>query len=115
MLARPYGQLPSRFGQERALWQDVWNEPFDRSRMVADLAQPLAVQARTGLPLYCGEFGCYYKTPRPLRLAWYADMMSVFEQFDIAWANWDYKGSFGIVTVDGQETGVAEMLLSQAQ
>jgi len=97
---------------QRALWKDEWNEPFDRSTMVADLAQPLAVQQRTGLPLYCGEFGCYYKTPQPIRLAWYADMMATFKEYGIAWANWDYKGSFGIVTVDRQDTGIAEVLLS---
>jgi endoglucanase len=91
---------------------DEWNTPFDRSQMVADLAQPLAVRARTGLPLYCGEFGCYEKTPQAIRLAWYRDMMQTFEEFDIAWANWDYKGSFGIVTHEGQDTGIAEVLLA---
>ena len=44
--------------------------------------------------------------------AWYADMMATFAEYDIAWANWDYKGSFGIVTADGQDTGLAEVLLS---
>jgi endoglucanase len=91
---------------------EAWNAPFDRSTMVADLAQPLAVRERTGLPLYCGEFGCYVKTPQPIRLAWYVDMMATFKQFGIAWANWDYKGSFGIVTADGRDTGLAEVLLS---
>jgi endoglucanase len=88
-----------------------WNAPFDRSRMVTDLAQPLAVRERTGLPLYCGEFGCYEKTPQAIRLAWYHDIIQTFKEHDIAWANWDYKGSFGIVTADGQDTGIAEVLL----
>jgi hypothetical protein len=39
-------------------------------------------------------------------------MMAVFRQFGIAWANWDYKGSFGIVTVDERDAGLAEVLLS---
>jgi endoglucanase len=91
---------------------DEWNAPFDRSRMVADLAQPLAVRARTGLPLYCGEFGCYEKTPQAIRLAWYRDIMQTLKEHDIAWANWDYKGSFGIVTNGGRDTGIAEVLLA---
>lgn len=90
---------------------DEWNAPFDRTQMVADLAQPLAVQARTGLPLYCGEFGCYERTPQPLRLAWYRDMIQTFDEYDIAWANWDYKGSFGVITADGRDTGIAQVLL----
>ena len=49
---------------------------------------------------------------QPIRLAWYADIMATFKEFDIAWANWDYKGSFGIVTPDGKETGLVEVLLS---
>jgi hypothetical protein len=61
------------------------NAPYDRSRMAADMAKPLAVAARTGLPLYCGEFG-------------------------IAWANWDYKGGFALVQ-NGESAGIAEALL----
>lgn len=89
-----------------------WNRPFDRSTMVADLAKPLAVRERTGLPLYCGEFGVYYRTPQPLRLAWYRDIIQTLKEYDIAWANWDYKGQFGIITPDGQDTGIAQVLLS---
>ncbi len=91
---------------------DEWNVPFGRAQMVADLAQPLTVRERTGLPLYCGEFGCYEKTPQPLRLSWYRDMIQTFEEHDIAWANWDYKGSFGVVTRDGRDTGIGQVLLA---
>jgi endoglucanase len=91
---------------------DEWNVPFDRGNMVADLAQPLAVRERTGLPLYCGEFGCYERTPQALRLAWYRDMMQTLNEHDIAWANWDYRGSFGIVAAGGRDTGIASVLLA---
>jgi len=89
------------------------NRPFSRQTIVEDLAQPLAVREETGLPLYCGEFGCYSRTPTELRLAWYRDILSVFEELDIAWANWDYKGSFGIVDAQGELTPIAEVLLSE--
>jgi endoglucanase len=88
-----------------------WNAPYNRARMIADFQEPLAVRERSGRPLYCGEFGCYNKTPQPLRLSWYRDMIEVFNTYDIAWANWDYKGSFGIVTPDGEDTGIAAVLL----
>jgi len=78
--------------------------------MAADLEQPLAVRARTGLPLYCGEFGCYERTPDRLRLAWFHDILAVFEELGIAWASWDYKGVFGIVTRDGRQTAIAPVL-----
>ncbi|MCD6284303.1 MAG: cellulase family glycosylhydrolase [Anaerolineae bacterium] len=87
------------------------NRSFGREAMVEDLVQPLAVREETRLPLYCGEFGCFDRTPAPLRRAWYRDILSVFRQYDIAWANWDYKGSFGIVDQDGNPTAVANVLL----
>ncbi len=89
------------------------NRPFSRQTIVEDLAQPLAVREETGLPLYCGEFGCYSRTPTELRLAWYRDILSVFEELDIAWANWDYKGDFGIVDAQGELTPIAEVLLGE--
>ena len=85
---------------------------FDTEVMRADMMIALKVARDHGVPLHCGEFGCYYKTPQPLRLAWYADMMATFKEYGIAWANWDYKGSFGIVTADGQDTGIASVLLA---
>ena len=34
------------------------------------------------------------------RLAFYADMISAFDENNIAWCNWEYKGDFGIYTFD---------------
>lgn len=94
----------------RAIEEGNWNRPFGLEAMIEDLAQPLAVRERTGLPLYCGEFGCYDRTPDALRVAWYRDILSVFEEYDIAWANWDYKGAFGIVSNTGDKTAIADVL-----
>jgi len=86
------------------------NTPYDRKTMIADFAKPLSVAKRSGLPLYCGEFGVYDKTPQPVRLAWYRDIVSAFKEHGIAWANWDYKGGFALVK-DGKSTGIAEALM----
>ena len=59
--------------------------------------EPAIRRARElGLQLYCGEFGCLPTVPRADRLAYYRDIVSVFEAEAIAWANWEYKGDFGI-------------------
>jgi len=87
------------------------NQPYDRAAMVADFAQPLAVAKRTGLSLYCGEFGVYSTVPQPVRLAWYRDVIAVFKEYGIAWANWDYKGGFALVDGQGRSTGIAEAML----
>jgi endoglucanase len=50
------------------------------------------------LPLYCGEFGVIDAAPDAAKLAWYRDMVAIFEKRNVGYANWNYKaGSFGIV------------------
>jgi endoglucanase len=51
---------------------------------------------KNGLRLYCGEFGCLPTVHRLARLQWYKDVREIFEDNNIAWANWDYKGAFAI-------------------
>ncbi|MBC7236428.1 MAG: cellulase family glycosylhydrolase, partial [Chloroflexi bacterium] len=99
-LAEERGLTPAQV--EQRYQQAV--QPYDRNSMVAAMQGPLIAHVCTGLPIYCGEFGCYEKCPQAIRLAWYADILSVFQEFDIAWANWDYKGGFGIITPEGQDT-----------
>jgi len=50
-----------------------------------------------GLQLYCGEFGALPTVPRADRLAYYRDIVGVFESEGMAWSNWEYKGDFGIL------------------
>lgn len=59
--------------------------------------EPAIKRARElGLQLYCGEFGCLPSVPRADRLAYYRDLVGVLEDAGMAWANWEYKGDFGI-------------------
>ncbi|HOI54381.1 MAG TPA: hypothetical protein PLP01_03960 [Phycisphaerae bacterium] len=96
--------------ERRETW-DKWNEPYDREAMLAVFAKPLAVRKKTSRPLYCGEFGCRLVPPEPARGRWYRDIVSVFGELDIAFANWDYRGGFGLVDADGHDTGTAALLL----
>jgi endoglucanase len=64
---------------------------------MADGLRPAIERAKElGLQLYCGEFGCLPTVPRQDRLAYYRDLIAVFEANDMAWANWEYKGDFGL-------------------
>ncbi|HBC85728.1 MAG TPA: glycosyl hydrolase family 5 [Lentisphaeria bacterium] len=107
------GEVKKPDGARMVSWNlDEVNKHYDRNSMIADIAKPLAVSKSTGLPLYCGEFGVIDLTPQPVRLAWYRDIISVFNEHGIAWANWDYKGGFGIVDSQGKSTGIAEAMLT---
>jgi endoglucanase len=69
---------------------------WDRARIAEALRKPLALAAQTGLPLYCGEWGCRHTVPAESRLAWYADVASVLAEHRIAWSLWDFRGTFGM-------------------
>jgi endoglucanase len=65
------------------------------------LAKPLRLADSLNLPLYCGEFGVIDGSPLESKLAWYRDLVELFEKHKIGYANWNYKsGSFGIVDIN---------------
>ncbi len=74
---------------------------YNRDTLEYMMRQPIHVADKLHLPLYCGEFGVIDGAPRESKIAWYKDMISIFESNGIAYANWNYKsGSFGIVDKD---------------
>jgi endoglucanase len=65
------------------------------------MQKPIALAEKLNLRLYCGEFGVIDKAPVEAKLAWYRDMVAIFQKHGIAYANWNFKaGSFGIVDQD---------------
>jgi endoglucanase len=85
---------------------------YDKEKIEAHFQKPIAVAKKYGLPLYCGECGCLSTVPEESRLQWYEDVKSVLEKHNIAWANWDYKGSFGIINQQQeQQTELIKILV----
>lgn len=78
------------------------NGVWDREKLEAQLAKPLALAKKLDLPLYCGEWGAISGAPQEARLQWYRDMRANLEKRGIAWATWDYKGGFGILGRGGR-------------
>lgn len=75
---------------------------YNRDTLVKMMEKPLRVASRLNLPLYCGEFGIFRDFFPAAKLAWYRDMISIFEEYGVAYANWNYKsGAFGIVDDNG--------------
>jgi len=71
---------------------------YNRDTLEYMMRKPFAVAEKMKLPLYCGEFGIYMEFFPDAKLAWYRDMISIFEQHNVGYANWNYKsGAFGIV------------------
>ena len=68
-----------------------WN--IDKIR--ADFKDAIEVAKRYNLQLFCGEWGVYEPVDRELAYKWTKDMLSVFDEFDIAWTTWCYDADFG--------------------
>jgi hypothetical protein len=65
------------------------------------------------VPVICNEFGAYRDTiPEDTRALYLHDVRTALESLHIAWAEWDYRGNFGIVThaADGSIVPDAPMI-----
>ncbi|MCR4582353.1 MAG: glycoside hydrolase family 5 protein [Prevotella sp.] len=88
-----------------------WN--IDRIR--ADFKDAIAVAKKYNLQLFCGEWGVYEPVDRELAYKWTKDMLSVFDEFDIAWTTWCYDADFGFWDQQKNEfkdKGLVDILVS---
>jgi len=69
----------------------------DKATFKKIISPALQFAQERGLNLYCNEFGCLPSVPREGRLEYFKDIISTFNENNIAFASWDYKGDFGIV------------------
>ena len=71
---------------------------YNRDTLLKMMQKPIHLADSLRLPLYCGEFGVFREFFPAAKLAWYTDMVSIFNEYHIAYANWNYKSdAFGIV------------------
>jgi len=91
-LARIEAQQPRHVVDQFASARREWNA----ERIREDLMPAIRRARELGLQLYCGEFGCLPTVPRADRLRYYRDFVAVLESEGVAWANWEYKGDFGL-------------------
>ena len=71
--------------------EQVW----DINKIREDFKDAIAVAKEYGLQLFCGEWGIYEKTDREMGYQWMKDMLTVFNEFNIAWTTWCYDADFG--------------------
>ena len=71
-------------------------EEYNIERIKSDFKDAIAVAKKYGLQLFCGEWGVYEPVDRELAYQWTKDMLSVFDEYDIAWTTWCYDADFGL-------------------
>ena len=69
-----------------------WNKAVLR-----DFYQPWPDVAAQGVPVHIGEFGCYNKTANDVALRWFADLLSLYQEFGWGYSLWEFDGVFGVV------------------
>lgn len=75
--------------------EEYRNVEWGREMIHQQMADAIEVAQKYGLQLFCGEWGVYEPVDRELAYAWTRDMISVFDEYDIAWTTWCYDADFG--------------------
>ena len=73
------------------------NGVYTKDSLLKQMMPAIEVAKKLHLPLYCGEFGIYPRIPEEPKLNWYKDMVAIFNETDIAYCHWGYKGDFPVV------------------
>lgn len=58
--------------------------------------RPWTKLQNSGQAVHCGEIGCFNKTPHPVAMAWFRDMLALLKERGIGYALWELRGPFGI-------------------
>ena len=66
-----------------------------------------------GLQVWCGEFGCYNRTPRQSRLKWLEDVAQICREYGIGHCLWNFQGGFGFVTPEVSKVNDAYIVNAQ--
>jgi endoglucanase len=90
------------------VWKDpsqapmpVWpgiidGKQFGRSQL-EEFYKPWIELVESGVGVHCGEGGCYNKTPHPVFLAWFEDILDILTRHKIGYSLWNFRGDFGIL------------------
>ncbi len=96
-----FEQLPEAVKPEVEKWVGV---EFNKELLLEKWRKPILKAKELGLPLYCGEFGIISNAPEQDTFSWYKDMIQLFEETGIGFANWNYKSdNFGLIGNDNTE------------
>ncbi len=85
-----------------AMMRSYANGYFDKAVLEKVMTPAITVAQEKKLPLFCGEFGVYPSIPEEISLRWYQDVCEIFNENNIAYCHWCYKGDFPVVNEKGE-------------
>lgn len=86
-------------------WPGQVGDKYLSRALLETLYQAWIELVNKGVGVHCGECGCWNKTPHPVFLAWFNDVLDILSSNGIGFALWEFVGSFGIL--DSGRTDVA--------
>jgi aryl-phospho-beta-D-glucosidase BglC (GH1 family) len=81
----------------RPKWPGQVGDQYLSRAMLEEMYAPWIELVQQGVGVHCGECGCWNKTPHDVFLAWFADVLDIFNSNGIGFALWEFKGSFGLL------------------
>jgi endoglucanase len=78
-------------------WPGQVGEQYLSRAMLEKQYEPWIALTKQGVGVHCGECGCFNKTPHPVFLAWFEDVLDVLTSNGIGYALWEFRGSFGML------------------
>jgi len=90
----------------------------------ADQLEPwIEFKEKYDIGIMVGEWGVYQMAPHDVTLEWMKDMLADWNEYDLGWAMWNFRGSFGVADserpwaeyeeVDGVEVDTAMLRILQ--
>lgn len=88
----------------KPVWPGMIDGKYYGREQLEEFYKPWLELVDQGIGVHCGEGGCYNKTPHPVFLAWFEDILSILTPKGIGYALWNFRGDFGIL--DSRRTDI---------
>ena len=78
-------------------WPGQVGQQYLGKEMLVKYYEPWITLKASGVGVHCGECGCWNKTPHPVFLSWFGDVLDVLTTSGIGYALWNFIGDFGLI------------------
>jgi endoglucanase len=85
-------------------WPGQVGDQFLGRPMLETYYKPWIEAVQKGIGVHCGECGCWNKTPHPVFIAWFSDVLDILSAGQIGFAVWNFIGDFGVLDSGRDDT-----------
>ncbi|WP_138475328.1 glycoside hydrolase family 5 protein [Dyadobacter bucti] len=86
-------------------WPGQVGDKYLSRELLEKFYQPWIDLIGKGVGVHCGECGSWNKTPHPVFLAWFNDVLDILSSNGIGFSLWEFAGDFGVL--DSRRADVA--------